>query len=100
MRYQAMHDLRVDEWNKRIVIPMQNEGRLPQFVEPGNAGPTHSSQHLVEVAEQATRAYGTCKLACILGLRAHLPSVDFSGDLHHVGQVLIASWRGYLRQDR
>src|SRR6266852_1765452 len=30
----------------------------------------------------------------------HLPSVDFSCDLRHVSRVLIASWRGYLRQDR
>src|SRR2546428_668895 len=86
MRDQAMHDLGVDEWDKRIVIPMQNQCRLPELAQPEDAGPTHSSQHLREVAEQATRAYGTCELVRKLGLRAHLSPVDFSSDLRHVSR--------------
>ena len=59
---QAVHDLRVDEWDKRVVIPMQNQCRLLEFAEPANAGPPYSSQQLIEVALQATRANGTGEL--------------------------------------
>src|SRR5436309_15083198 len=95
-----MHDLRVDQWDKRVVIPMQNQCRLPEFAQPGDTGPTHSSQHLIVVAERATQARSLCELVCIFGMCAHLPSVDFSGDLLHVDRVLIASWCGDLRQGR
>src|SRR6266446_5257451 len=98
MRDQAMHDLRVDEWDKRVVIPMHDQRRLPEFAEPGDAGPTHSAQHLIEVAEYASQVCGTGKLVCILGMCAHLPTVHFSGDLLHMNRVQIASWRGHLRQ--
>ena len=72
VRDQAMHDLRVDQWDKRVVIAMQNQCRLPELAEPEDARPTHPSQHLIEVAEQATRAYAMCELVRQLGLRAHL----------------------------
>src|SRR6266852_5322025 len=100
MRDQAVHDLRVDEWDKRVVIPMQNQCRLPEFAEPGDAGPTHYSQQLIEVAERAAKVCGVCELVREFGLCAHLSPVDFSGDLLHIDWVLIASWRGDLRQDR
>src|SRR5712691_10007174 len=69
---QAMHDLRVDEWDKRVVIPMQNQRRLLELVEPRNAGPAHSSQHLVEVAEHAAQVCCLCELVSELGPSAHL----------------------------
>src|SRR6266516_619735 len=49
---QAMHDLRVDQWDKWVVIAVQNQRRLPEFAQPEDAGPPHSSQHLIEVAER------------------------------------------------
>ncbi len=61
---QAMHDLRVHYWNKRIVISMQNQCRLPEFVEPGDAGPTHYSQHLIKVARHTAQVYCACELLC------------------------------------
>jgi hypothetical protein len=57
-----MHELRVDQWDKRVVIAMQNQCRMPELAEPEDAGPPHCSQHLIEVAEQAARAYGTGEL--------------------------------------
>ncbi len=61
---QAMHDLRVDYWNKRIVISMQNQCWLPEFAQPGDAGPTHYSQHLIEVAEHTAQVGCACELLC------------------------------------
>src|SRR5207302_9629372 len=62
VRDQAMHDLRVDQGDKRVVIPMQNQCRLPEFAEPEDTGPTHCPQHLIEVAERATKVCGLREL--------------------------------------
>ena len=35
MRDQAMHDFRVDEWNKWVVIPMHDQGRLSELWSQG-----------------------------------------------------------------
>src|SRR5437016_10765301 len=97
-RDQALHDLRVDQWDERVVIAMENQGRLPECVEPGDAGPTHCSQHLIEVAKYAAQARGTGALVRQLGLCAHLPPVDVSAVLPHIDRVLVATGPGNLRQ--
>src|SRR5438270_13953129 len=50
-RDQAVHDSRVDEWDQRVVIGVQNQCWLAEFAYAGNAGPTRGAQQLINVAE-------------------------------------------------
>src|SRR6266487_1447973 len=100
MRDQAMHDFRIDGWDERVIIPMQYQCWLPQFVEPENARPTRCAQHLREITGHAAHVCDVCKLPGQRRLLAYLAPVDFSSNPRHVSRVLIALWYGYFQQSR
>jgi len=51
MGNQARHDPCVDGWNDRVVVASQDQGRLTELMQPGQAGPAHACKQLPVVPE-------------------------------------------------
>ena len=51
MGNQARHDPGVDGWNDRVIVASQDQGRVTELMQPGQAGPTHACKQLPVVPE-------------------------------------------------
>src|SRR6266704_7209119 len=53
---QARHDPGIDGWNDRVVVASQDQGWLTELVQPWQAGPAHTCQHLPVIPEAVRRS--------------------------------------------
>lgn len=73
-RDQAGHQSCVRCRNYRVVVPMHDDSRLLNATEPGEAGPSNESQHLVIVTSLAWSRRKVRKRPCTPSINAKLRS--------------------------
>lgn len=91
MRNQVCHDPGIDGWNDRVIVSGQNQGRLREPMQPGQAGPTHACQQLLVIPDAMRRSDQVRIGARKVGLLAEHAAIEGWGNGSQIRRLPVSA---------
>src|SRR5258708_17048145 len=98
-RNESRQNPGIERWDDDIILARQNQSRLAEPVQPGNARPAHARQQLPDISPAKGRFDQWGIGVSQVGMLPKRVAIEERRDDGHVGRIKIATWTEQFAQD-